>query len=269
MKAQLFQVDAFADRVFEGNPAAVVPLPSWLPDALMQAIAAENNLSETAFVVAEGDAYGLRWFTPAVEVALCGHATLAAAHVFFTHLGHARPEIHFKTQSGRLTVTREGDKLAMDFPVNMPRPCPMPEHLEVVLGARPLIAMKAGQFLMAVFDSAADVAALAPEMAQLKRFQLSRQGEATICTAAGEAGSGIDFVSRMFAPAQGIDEDPVTGSAHCTTVPYWVKKFGRADLVARQLSRRGGTLWCSQAGERVIIRGRCVDYMMGEILIDA
>ncbi|MFZ3033033.1 MAG: PhzF family phenazine biosynthesis protein [Parvibaculum sp.] len=265
MKAQLFQVDAFAERPFEGNPAAVVPLDAFPADDLMQTIAAENNLSETAFVVPDGDAYQLRWFTPAVEVPLCGHATLATAHVLFSHLGHAAPEIHFETRSGRLTVMREGDKLAMDFPTNMPKPSPMPEHIEEVLRARPLIAMKASNFLMVVFGSAAEVAALDPDMAMLKRFQLSRQGEATICTAEGEAGSGVDFVSRMFAPAKGIDEDPVTGSAHCVTVPYWAKKLGRSDLVARQISARGGTLWSSHAGDRVIMRGKCADYMKGEI----
>jgi len=265
MKAQLFQVDAFAERPFEGNPAAFVPLDAFLSDELMQTIAAENNLSETAFIVPDGDAYRLRWFTPAVEVPLCGHATLASAHVLFAHLGHATPEIHFETKSRRLTVTRDGDKLAMDFPTNMPKPCPMPDGLGDVLGAKPLIAMKAENFIMAIFDGEDDIAALAPDMAALKRFQLSRKGEATICTAAGAEGSGVDFVSRMFAPAKGIDEDPVTGSAHCITVPYWAKKTGKPDLVARQISARGGTLWCTHAGERVIMRGRCADYMKGEI----
>jgi PhzF family phenazine biosynthesis protein len=264
MKATLYQVDAFADRVFEGNPAAVVPLGEWLPDAVMQAIAAENNLAETAFFVPEGDAYRLRWFTPAVEVPLCGHATLASSHVLFAHLGHAAPEIHFETLSGRLTVKREGDRLAMDFPSDPAKPTAEPEGLSRALGAKPILTMK-GRMLLALFGSAADVAALDPDMALLKRFQLALGGVSVTCTAAGDEGSGFDFVSRMFAPAKGIDEDPVTGGAHCLLVPYWAKKLGKSELVARQISKRGGTLWCSDAGARVVMRGRCADYMKGEI----
>lgn len=264
MKATLYQVDAFADRVFAGNPAAIVPLDAWLPDAAMQAIAAENNLAETAFFVPEGEAFGLRWFTPAVEVPLCGHATLASAHVLFKHLGHAAAEIHFETKSGRLTVRREGDLLAMDFPADVAKPCPMPEGLAEAIGAKPVLTLK-GTKLMALFGSAGEVAALDPDMARLKKLLVGLGGLGLICTAAGDAGSGFDFVSRFFAPAHGIDEDPVTGSAHCVSVPYWAKKLGKADLVARQISKRGGTLWCTQAGARVIMRGRCVDYLKGEI----
>ncbi|HEY4345387.1 MAG TPA: PhzF family phenazine biosynthesis protein [Parvibaculum sp.] len=264
MKTTLYQVDAFAERAFEGNPAAVVPLAEWLPDELMQAIAAENNLAETAFFVAEGEGYRLRWFTPAVEVPLCGHATLASAHVLFTHLGHAAPEIHFETLSGRLTVKREDGRLAMDFPADPAKPTMEPEGLARAIGAKPLLIVK-GRMLMALFGSAADVAALDPEMTVLKRFQQSLGGMSLICTAAGDEGSGFDFVSRMFAPAKGIDEDPVTGGAHCLLIPYWAKKLGKSDLVARQISKRGGTLWCSDAGARVVMRGRCVDYLKGEI----
>jgi PhzF family phenazine biosynthesis protein len=264
MKAIIYQVDAFADRAFEGNPAAIVPLEAWLDDALMQSIAAENNLAETAFFVKEGGAFGLRWFTPAVEVPLCGHATLASAHVIFKHLGHAAADIHFETKSGRLTVKREGNLLAMDFPADVAKPCPMPEGLAEAIGAKPVLTLK-GTKLMALFDRPADVAALDPDMARLKKLLVGLGGFGLICTAAGDAGSGFDFVSRFFAPAHGIDEDPVTGSAHCMSVPYWAKKLGKADLVARQISKRGGTLWCTQAGERVIMRGRCVDYLKGEI----
>lgn len=264
MRAVLYQVDAFAERVFEGNPAAVVPLAAWLPDAAMQAIAAENNLAETAFFVPEGEAFGLRWFTPAVEVPLCGHATLAAAHVLFRHLGHARPDIHFETKSGRLTVTHEGDFLAMDFPADIAKPCPMPEGLAEAIGARPVLALR-GAKLMALFGRAGDVAALDPDMARLKRLLVSMGGLGLICTAPGDEGSGFDFVSRFFAPAHGIDEDPVTGSAHCMSVPYWAKKLGKRNLMARQVSKRGGTLRCTDAGERVVMRGCCVDYMKGEI----
>ena len=263
-KLPLYQVDAFADRPFEGNPAAIVPLESWPDDALMQAIAAENNLAETAFFVPEGEGFRLRWFTPAMEVPLCGHATLASAHVLFTHLGFAKPEIHFETKSGRLTVKREGDLLAMDFPADVARPCPVPEGLDRALGAKPLLTLK-GTKLMALFGNAADVAALNPDMAALKRLLVALGGLGLVCTAEGDQGSGFDFVSRFFAPAHGIDEDPVTGSAHCVSVPYWAKKLGKTDLVARQISKRGGTLRCTHAGERVVMRGRCADYMKGEI----
>lgn len=266
MKATLYQVDAFADRVFEGNPAAVVPLVEWPADAVMQAIAAENNLAETAFFAPEGDGFRLRWFTPTIEVPLCGHATLASAHVIFKHLGHAKSAIHFETLSGRLTVKREGDLIVMDFPLDPAKPSPEPEGLSRALGAKPVLTMKS-KFILALFNSAAAVAALDPDMALLKRLLVSLGGPGVICTAAGDDGSGIDFVLRMFAPAHGIDEDPVTGAAHCTSVPYWAKKLGKADLVARQISKRGGTLWCTDAGERVIIRGRCVDYLQGEIVV--
>lgn len=264
MKQRLFQVDAFAEKVFEGNPAAIVPLTHWLADDVMQAIAAENNLAETAFFVPEGEGYRLRWFTPAVEVPLCGHATLASAHVLFTHLGHTKPEIHFETLSGRLTVTRDGDRLAMNFPADKVKPTMEPEGLVAAIGAKPLLVMK-GKFLVTLFGGPAEVAALKPDMARLKPILVGLGGSGLICMAAGEEGSGIDFVSRMFAPAHGIDEDPVTGAAHCSSVPYWARKLGKPDLVARQISARGGTLWCTDAGERVILRGRCVDYLQGEI----
>jgi PhzF family phenazine biosynthesis protein len=264
MKLPLYQVDAFADRPFEGNPAAVVPLEGWPADEVMQSIAAENNLAETAFFAPEGEGFRLRWFTPTVEVDLCGHATLASAHVLFAHLGFAKPEIHFETRSGRLTVKRDGALLAMDFPAAQAKPIPEPEGLSRALGARPIVHLKTSNVL-ALFGSAAEVAALEPDFPALKRVLVSLGGAGLICSAPGEEGSGFDFVSRFFAPAHGIDEDPVTGSAHCTSVPYWAKKLGKSDLVARQVSKRGGTLRCSDAGARVIIRGRCADYMKGEI----
>jgi PhzF family phenazine biosynthesis protein len=264
MKAAIYQVDAFAERTFEGNPAAVVPLATWPADTVLQAVAAENNLAETAFFAPEGEVFRLRWFTPTVEVDLCGHATLASAHVLFGHLGFAQPEIHFETRSGRLTVKREGDLLAMDFPAAQAKPCPEPEGLTAALGAKPILTVKTGN-LMALFGSAAQVAGLDPDFPSLKRILVALGGAGLICTAPGEEGSGADFVSRFFAPAHGIDEDPVTGSAHCTSVPYWAKKLGKRDLTARQISKRGGTLWCTDAGERVAIRGRCADYMKGEI----
>lgn len=261
MKAPLYQVDAFADRVFQGNPAAVVPLPEWPADALMQAIAAENNLAETAFFVPEGEGYRLRWFTPAVEVDLCGHATLATAHVLFSHLGHAKPDIRFETRSGTLIVRREGDLLAMDFPAAKPKPYPAPSEIAAALGGNARVWVRTGH-LMAVFDTAEEVAALAPDFPALRRL-LTPLNAGLIASAPGA--DGIDFVSRFFAPVHGIDEDPVTGSAHCTSVPYWSMKLGKSDLVARQISARGGTLYCTNMGERVILRGRCADYMKAEI----
>lgn len=261
MRALLYQVDAFADRVFEGNPAAVVPLDAWPSGEVMQAIAAENNLAETAFFAPEGEGYRLRWFTPAVEVELCGHATLASAHVLFNHLGHAKPEIRFETRSGTLAVKREGDRLAMDFPAAKPKPYPAPESIAEALGGKPLVWLKTSN-LMAVFDNAKEVVALEPDFPALGRL-LAPHNAGLIATAPGM--DGFDFVSRFFAPSHGIDEDPVTGSAHCTSVPYWSRKLGKSDLVARQVSRRGGTLWCSDAGERVVMRGRCADYMKAEI----
>ena len=263
MKAAIYQVDAFADHVFEGNPAAIVPLEGWIEDHVMQALAAENNLAETAFFVPEGEAYRLRWFTPEVEVPMCGHATLASAHVLYTYLGHSAPEIHFETKSGRLTITREGDLIAMDFPANAVKPYPAPEEIAAALGGRARVWTKS-RHLMAIFDRADEVKALTPDLALLKKL-LTPLDLLLIVTAPGDEGSGFDFVSRVFAPAHGIDEDPVTGSAHCTLVPYRSRKLGKSELVARQVSRRGGTLWCSLAGERVIMRGRCADYLKGEI----
>lgn len=263
MKAPLYQVDAFADRVFEGNPAAVVPLSEWPDDTLMQAIAAENNLAETAFFVPEGEGYRLRWFTPAVEVDLCGHATLAAAHVLFQHLGHTKPEIRFETRSGTLIVRREGDLLAMDFPAAKPKPYPAPAEIAAALGGSARIWAKSSHML-AVFDSASEVGVLKPDLAVLKRL-MSRSDGALVASAPGDEGSGFDFVSRVFAPNLGIDEDLVTGAVHCVLTPYWAQRLGKADLVARQISSRGGTLLCTDAGERVILRGRCADYMKAEI----
>lgn len=261
MKTVLYQVDAFADRVFEGNPAAIVPLSEWPSDDVMQAVAAENNLAETAFFAPEGDGYRLRWFTPTVEVDLCGHATLASAHVLFAHLGHAKPEIHFETRSGTLVVAREGDRLSMNFPAANPKPYPAPDVIAQALGGQARVWLKTSN-LMAVFDTAEEVVALTPDFPALGRL-LTPLNAGLIATAPGS--DGIDFVSRFFAPSHGIDEDPVTGSAHCTSVPYWSRKLGKADLVARQVSKRGGTLWCTDAGERVILRGRCADYMKAEI----
>jgi PhzF family phenazine biosynthesis protein len=265
MRIPLYQIDAFVtDAPFSGNPAAVCPLESWLPDAVMQAIAAENNLSETAFLVPEGangDEYRLRWFTPTVEVDLCGHATLASAFVVFRSLLPGRSEIVFQTgKAGKLTVARDGDLLAMDFPCRPPQPCAMPASLAAALGRPPSSVLAARDYL-AVYDHADEVAALRPDfaaLAALDRF-------AVIVTAPGA--DGIDFVSRFFAPARGVDEDPVTGSSHCTLIPYWAARLGRDLLAARQLSRRGGDLVCGLDGDRVRIAGRASLYLEGTITI--
>ncbi|HEX9189378.1 MAG TPA: PhzF family phenazine biosynthesis protein [Vicinamibacteria bacterium] len=262
MKLRLFQVDAFASRVFAGNPAAVVPLERWLDDRTLQAIASENNLSETAFLVGgEGD-YQIRWMTPADEVDLCGHATLASAWVVFHELEKGRTEVAFRSASGPLRVTAEGEQLALDFPSRPPDPASASlEGLALALGARPNAVLVSRDFL-AVFESEDEVLSLEPDMAAIAA--LDRLG--VIATAPGR---GCDFVSRFFAPAVGIPEDPVTGSAHCTLVPYWAKRLGKASLFARQVSPRGGELWCEDRGERVAIAGHCVKYLEGTIEVPA
>ncbi|HTY99370.1 MAG TPA: PhzF family phenazine biosynthesis protein [Rhodocyclaceae bacterium] len=260
MKLTQYQVDAFARRPFEGNPAAVCPLASWLPDAVLQAIAEENNLSETAFFVPAGEAFHLRWFTPAAEVDLCGHATLASAHVLFTHLGHRQPAIVFQTRSGELTVERRGELLSMNFPARQPEPCAAPGPLIEGLGRQPLEVLAADDYL-AVFESEAAVRALAPDFGQLCR--LDRRG--VIVTAPGD---GTDFVSRFFAPKLRVPEDPVTGSAHCTLAPYWAARLGKTSLAARQVSKRGGEIGCELRGERVLLAGRAVTVMTSEWQLD-
>ncbi len=260
----LYQVDAFAAEPFTGNPAAVVPLEAWLPDELMQAIAAENALSETAYLVPAGPArYELRWFTPAAEVDLCGHATLAAAYVLFERLGEEGEAVTFDSRSGPLGVRRgEGGRLVLDFPARPAEPCRPPETLAAALGAAPVEIRGAERDYLAVFDREADVRALRPDFGRLEA--LDRGG--TIVSAPGE---DVDFVSRYFCPAFGILEDPVTGSAHSTLVPYWSERLGRSTLRARQVSRRGGELWCVDRGDRVEIAGHAVLYLEGRIRLDA
>lgn len=261
MRIPLYQVDAFSERPFGGNPAAVCPLESWLPDAIMQAIAAENNLPETAFFVAEGEGWGLRWFTPTTEVDLCGHATLASAYVLFNFLTPERERVVFRTQkAGELTVNRDGALLALDFPAWPPAPCDEPPGLAAALGHRPAAVLAARDYV-AVYDDRDVVAALAPDFAAIGR--LDRFAVIATAPSTGE----IDFVSRFFAPAQGVDEDPVTGSAHCTLIPYWAERLGKTRLEARQISRRGGRLSCALAGDRVRIAGRAALYLTGTMEI--
>lgn len=260
MAIPLYQVDAFADRVFAGNPAAVCPLESWLPDATMQAIAAENNLSETAFFVPDGDDFGLRWFTPTVEIDLAGHPTLATAHVIFTELEPARDRVRFRTKIGdTLVVTRDGAVLWMDFPARAPVPRADLGDVAGALGAAPAEVMAARDGV-AVFAREAEVRALAPDMARVARLDCF----GLIATAPGDT---CDFVSRFFAPKAGVPEDPVTGSAHCTLIPYWARRLGKTSLKARQVSTRGGTLLCEHRGERVGIGGEAVTYLRGAITL--
>jgi PhzF family phenazine biosynthesis protein len=263
MRLPIYQIDAFADRLFSGNPAAIVPLERWLPVAVMQAIAAENNLAETAFFLREGSEYALRWFTPEVEVELCGHATLASAYVIYRYLEPKHDgALRFRTEkTGVLGVTRDGEELALDFPAFAPEPCALPPDLPAALGAAPVELHRYGQRYLAVFSEAGQVAALKPDFAALGR----QEPGAVIVTAPGEG--AVDFVSRYFAPAYGINEDPVTGSAHCVLAPYWAKRLGKDRLDARQISRRGGTLRCTLRGGRVAIAGRCVPYLEGWITL--
>lgn len=265
LRLPIYQVAAFAPRLFGGNPAAVVPLSAWLPDATLQAIAAENNLSETAFLVADADAYELRWFTPAVEVDLCGHATLASGHVVLQHLKPGTARVVFHTRkAGALTVERRGDLLELELPAREAAPCDAPPGLAAALGAAPR-AVLAARDLLAVFDDADTVRALRPSFGAL--MALAAFG--VIVTAPGTgADEDVDFVSRFFAPRQGIDEDPVTGSAHCTLVPFWAAKLGRAALRARQVSPRVGELDCTlHEGGRVALRGRTIPYLEGVIFV--
>jgi len=257
MNLPYYQIDAFGSGVFTGNPAGVCLLADWLPDPVLQAIASENNLSETAFVVGREGDFDLRWFTPCLEVDLCGHATLAAAHVIYEHLGWGRSMVRFRTRSGVLAVTREAGLLTMDFPARPAVPCAVPEALEEGLGQVPLFLGKARDYL-AVFDSEATVRELRPLPAKL--LELDCLG--VIVTAPGERS---DFVSRFFAPGAGVAEDPVTGSAHCTLTPYWAQRLGRNKLHARQVSGRGGELHCEwrQAEGRVNIAGRAFTYATG------
>ena len=261
MRLPIYQVDAFADRVFHGNPAAVCPLETWLPDAALQGIAAENNLSETAFFVREGSNYALRWFTPSVEVDLCGHATLASGYVVMRFLEPQRERVSFHTaKAGTLVVNRRADMLVMDFPAWPAVPVAPPPRLFAALGGTPREVLRARDHLV-LYGSAAEIAALTPDLAALAKVDCW----AVIVTAPGE--NGIDFVSRFFAPAQGVPEDPATGSAHCTLVPYWAKRLGKTELEARQLSRRGGALSCALDGDRVSIAGKAVLYLEGRISV--
>ena len=260
MELRLLQIDTFTDVVLGGNPAAVCPLDAWLDDPTMQAIAAENNLSETAFFVPEGEGYNLRWFTPNVEVDLCGHATLAAAFVVFEELKPNTKRVDFATKSGRLTVVRAGADLVMDFPAQPATPVRPPELLVGALGEPP-IEVLAGADYVAVFENAADVAQLEPDLGML--MQLDRRG--VVATAPGD---DSDYVLRFFAPKNAVPEDPVSGNVQTALVPYWSHKLGKPRMTVRQLSARGGAMVCEDHGERISIAGRAVRYMDARISVD-
>ena len=261
MKIPFWHVDAFTGSLFGGNPAGVCLVETWPTAATMQSIAMENNLPETAFVVPRGaGAAELRWFTPAIEIDLCGHATLAAAHVMFTARGWQKSAIEFSTQSGPLTVEKRGDLLVMDFPSRPALPCQAVTTLLRGLGGDPIEVRGARDYLV-VYASEEEVRALAPDMSALSR--IDRMG--VIVTAPSRNTADCDFVSRFFAPKAGIPEDPVTGSSHCTLIPYWARRLRKSTLHARQVSARGGELFCEDAGDRVKIGGRAVTYVAGEI----
>jgi len=258
-KRPFFQIDAFSQQVFGGNPAGVCLLENWPETGLLQRIAAENNLPETAFLVPKSeDRYELRWFTPTMEIDLCGHATLASAFVIFSYLNRGLQAVEFETHSGVLKVSREGELLSMNFPGRKPEKTDAPDLLAAALGAAPLEVWKSRD-LLAVFDDEAQLSALQPDMTLLTQLP---GVFAVIVTAPGKE---CDFVSRFFAPGAGIPEDPVTGSSHCTLIPYWSERLGKRKLHARQLSARGGELFCEDLGERVKIAGNATLYLKGEI----
>jgi PhzF family phenazine biosynthesis protein len=258
MELPLYQVDVFASRRFSGNPASVCPLQEWLPDETLQAIAAENNQSETAFFVSRGGDCELRWFTPTVEVPLCGHATLASGYVISTFIAPDRDAMRFHTKSGVLEVARRGDVFTLDLPA-WPAVATEPSaELAAALGPAPEALLRAGDIFLAVFATEDTVRELSPDMAMLARLPMM----GAIATAPGR---DVDFVSRFFAPAIGIPEDPATGGTHCTLIPYWSARLGKRDLHTRQVSRRGGELFGRVAGDRVMLSGRAVLYLEGRI----
>jgi len=258
MKLPYFEIAAFSRRSFAGNPAGVCLLEDWLPDGLLQSIATENNLAETAFVVPRGERYELRWFSPAVEIDLCGHATLASAHVLFRHMGAKSETLRFYSpRSGELGVARDGERLVLDFPARSATPCDVTPQLAEALGRMPLSLYEARDY-MAVFESEADIRALKPNFALL----MALPNHGVVVTAPG---TDSDFVSRFFAPSVGLDEDSVTGSTHCYLIPFWAERLAKKTLFARQLSKRGGELFCELRGDRVRIGGDAVTYLTGEI----
>jgi len=261
MKITMYQIDAFASEVFKGNPAAVCVLDEWLEDSVLQNIAAENNLAETAFIIKKASGYDLRWFTPAVEIDLCGHATLASAYVIFKFLEPSLRYVAFKTMSGQLEVTMDDEqKLRMDFPARAPEQIDITDLHEQAFGIKPSEVWQSRDLLV-LFDSEKQIAELQPNLEKISQI---KDSFAVIATARGD---DVDFVSRFFAPNAGIPEDPVTGSAHCTLVPFWADKLGKDVLHAKQLSKRGGELFCENKGDRVAMSGYASLFLKGEIYL--
>jgi PhzF family phenazine biosynthesis protein len=260
MEISLYQVDAFASKLFEGNPAAVCPLDEWLSDEVMQSIAAENNLSETAFFVPVGNGFHIRWFTPKSEVDLCGHATLASAYVLFNLLGYKRDMIEFNSKSGILGVTRDNELLTMDFPAQPPVSCDIPEEIIKAFHVEPIECLKS-EDLIVVFERETDVESANPDFSQLMKLDL--RGVAITAKS-----NYWDFVARFFAPKYGIPEDPVTGSAYTQLVPYWASKIGSKRFRVKQVSSRGGELTCQIADDRVYISGKAIKYLEGKIKVE-
>lgn len=260
MQVKIYQVDAFALNLFEGNPAAVCPLDEWLPEELLQQIAEENNLSETAFFIKEEQGYRLRWFTPEDEVDLCGHATLAAAHVLFQHLGYSNKSVSFYTKSGELEVTRDGSNYSMSFPASLPKPVEAPPELIESLGVTPCKVLAAFDYIV-VYENEVQVSNITPDFSLLQKLDL----RGVVITAPG---NDVDFVSRCFFPKLRVNEDPVTGSAHCELSPYWSEILNKTTLLGKQLSSRTGEVGCEVVGDRVILSGSAVDYMEGVITLN-
>lgn len=260
MKIKFYQVDAFTDKLFGGNPAGVCPLDEWLPDEVMQNIAFENNLAETAFFIPNNGEYELRWFTPLAEVDLCGHATLATSHVIFNHLGYSRDKIIFHSRSGELTVRQEDDLLVLNFPADVVKQIEINENIYSGVGKKPLDMYKGKTDYMLVYASQKDIDEIVPDFNSI----IKSGARGIIITAPGNE---TDFVSRFFAPLVGVNEDPVTGSAHTTLIPYWAGKLGKKELTAIQLSKRKGKLFCKLINGRVEIAGNAVTYLEGSIKI--
>jgi len=260
MNLNIYQIDAFTENVFEGNPAAVVPLNEWLPDEIMQKIAFENNLSETAFFVPKDKGFHIRWFTPIAEVDLCGHATLAAAHVLFNHLSYKEKIIHFESKSGILNIKREKELLILNFPSSSIEEIEIPENLISAFNITPVKAIQGRDDIMLVFNKESEICDLIPNYQKI----LESNTRGIICTAISKE---YDFTSRFFAPAIGVLEDPVTGSAHTILIPYWAKQLNKTELLAKQFSKRGGILHCKNLGTRVEIGGKSITYLVGEIFI--
>lgn len=258
MKLKIYQIDAFTEKLFGGNPAAVCPLDKWLDDSTMQKIALENNLSETAFFVKQDDVYEIRWFTPKAEVDLCGHATLASAYVLYNHLSYSKEEIKFQSKSGLLTVKKEGDLLVLNFPVDQSTKVALPETLAAAFNIKPIKCLKGKTDYLLLFENQEDIENLKPDFSKI----LEAGARGVIVTAPG---TDVDFVSRFFAPVVGINEDPVTGSAHTTLTPFWAIQLDKTELTARQLSERQGYLICRYIKDRVEIGGQAVTYLIGEI----